>query len=68
MFIKTHYNKIINSAWITEIYISEPEFDQETFNVCAKVHLSGVYILAECKTGAEAKERLNGILSELNGR
>lgn len=68
MFIKTHYNKIINSAWITEIYISEPEFDQDTFNVCVKVYLNGVYILAECKTKAEAKERLNGILNELNGR
>ena len=68
MFIKTHYNKIINSAWITEIYISEPEFDQDTFNVCVKVHLSGVYILAECKTKAEATEQLNDILNELNGK
>ena len=68
MFIKTLYNKIINSAWITEIYISEPEFDQDTFNVCIKVHLNGVYILAECKTKAEAEERLNGILNELNGK
>lgn len=69
MFIKTLDNKrLLNTAQITNIYISEPEFEQKNYIIYVSINLCGNFALAEAKTEAEAMQRLETIYNIVNGK
>jgi hypothetical protein len=69
MFIKTLDNKrLLNTAQITNIYISEPEFEQKKYIIYASINLCGNFALAEAETEAEAIQKINDFLCMLNGK
>ena len=69
MFIKTLDNKrLLNTAQITGIYISEPEFEQKNYIIYASINLSGNFALAEAQTEAEAQDKLHYIYNTVNGK
>ena len=58
MFIKTLNNKrLLNTTQITDIYISEPKFEQKNYIIYASINLSGNFALAEAQTEAEAMQK-----------
>lgn len=69
MFIKTLDNKrLLNTAQITDIYISEPEFEQKNYIIYASINLCGHFALAEAQTEAEAQDKLHCIYNHVNGK
>ena len=69
MFIKTLDNKrLLNTAQITNIYISEPEFEQKKYVIYASINLCGNFALAEAETEAEAQDKLHCIYNQVNGK
>lgn len=69
MFIKTLDNKrLLNTAQITDIYISEPEFEQKNYIIYANINLQGNYALAEAQTEAEVQDKLHYIYNQVNGK
>ena len=69
MFIKTLDNKrLLNTAQITDIYISEPEHDQKNFIIYASINLCGNFALAEAETETEAQDKLHYIYNQVNGK
>ena len=69
MFIKTMDNKrLLNTAQITDVYISEPEYNQKNYIIYASIHLSGNFALAEAQTEAEAQDKLHYIYNTVNGK
>ena len=55
MFIQDENGNMINTRYITEIYISEPYLAQTTYNIVAHIHMNGNRILSryETKKGAQ---------------
>lgn len=69
MFIKTLDNKrLLNTAQITDIYISEPEFEQKNYIIYASINLCGNFALAEAETETEAQDKLHYIYNQVNGK
>ena len=69
MFIKTMDNKrLLNTAQITDIYISDPEFEQKNYIIYASIHFSGNFALTEAQTEAEAQDKLHYIYNTVNGK
>ena len=69
MFIKTMDNKrLLNTAQITNIYISEPELEQKNYIIYASINLCGNFALAEAQTEAEAQDKLHCIYNHVNGK
>lgn len=67
MFIKTLDNKrLLNTAQITDIYISEPEHEQKNFIIYASINLCGNFALAEAETETEAIKQLEVIADKVN--
>ena len=67
MFIKTLDNKrLLNTTQITDIYISEPEFEQKNYIIYANINLQGNFALEEAQTEQEAKNLLNCIFRNIN--
>ena len=69
MFIKTMDNKrLLNTAQITDIYISEPEFEQKNYIIYASIKMNGNFALAEAEAEAEAQDKLHYIYNTVNGK
>ena len=69
MFIKTMDNKrLLNTAQITDIYISEPEYNQKNYIIYASIKMNGNFALAEAQTEAEAQDKLHYIFNTVNGK
>ena len=62
MFIKTLDGKrLLNTTQITNIYISEPEFEQKNYIIYANINSWGSFALEEAQTEQEAENVLNCI-------
>ena len=69
MFIKTLDNKrLLNTAQITSIYISEPEFEQKKYIIYASINLCGNFPLAEAETEDLINKKLQCLYNIVNGR
>lgn len=69
MFIKTLDNKrLLNTAQITSIYISEPEHEQKKYVIYASINLCGNFALVEAETETEAQDKLHYIYNQVNGK
>ena len=67
MFIKTLDNKtLLNTAQITNIYISEPEFEQKNYIIYASINLRGKFALAEAETEELIKKKLQCLYNIVN--
>lgn len=58
----------MNTAKITSIYISEPEFEQKKYIIYASINLCGNFALAEAETETEAQDKLHYIYNQVNGK
>lgn len=67
MFIKTLDGKrLLNTAQITDIYISEPEYNQKNYIIYASIKMNGNFALDEAQTEQEAMNVLNCIFRNIN--
>lgn len=67
MFIKTLDNKrLLNTAQITDIYISEPEHEQKNFIIYASINLCGNFALAEAETEELINKKLQCLYNIVN--
>ena len=68
MFIKTLDNKrLLNTAQITSIYISEPEHEQKQYIIYASINLCGNFALAEAETEELINKKLLCLYNIVNG-
>jgi hypothetical protein len=59
MFIKTVEGNLINTKHIQVIKISEPKFEQTTFNISACLTMGGgIHLLSRHNTKAEAEKEM----------
>ena len=68
MFITTFDQQhILNTSWISEIHISEPEHNRKMFMIYASVPFGGTYLIAQYKTFNEALAHLKELQNQLKG-
>ena len=58
MFIQDENGNMINTRYITEIYISEPYLAQKTYNIVASIHMNGNRILSRHETKKSAQNTI----------
>ena len=69
MFVKTLDNKrLLNTAQITSIYISEPEHEQKKYVIYASINLCGNFALAEAETEDLINKKLQCLYNIVNGK
>ena len=69
MFVKTLDNKrLLNTAQITSIYISEPELEQKNFIIYASINLCGNFALAEAETEYLINKKFQCLYNIVNGK